>query len=108
MIFSKENKSKFKAVVKQILPNILTIIFFSLQLSNLSPDTPQNYNSFENLASQEITFDNDDDEKEDCFVSLSYDFEFCPDDIHETIQLVTTIHSSIQKHSDLTRAPPQV
>ncbi len=108
MIFSKENKSKFKAVVKQTLPNILAIIFFSLQLSNLSQDTSQNYNSFEDLASQEITLDNDDDEKEDCFVSLSFDFEFRPDDTYETAQLVTTTHSSIQKHSDLTRAPPQV
>lgn len=107
MIFIAENKSIIQAVFKPALPNLFVLIFFALQINTFSSDSSQNFNSFEDLASQELTLDKDDEEKDDGFVGLSFAYEYGLNDRYATIQLKSTSTYSFLQYSHQTRAPPQ-
>jgi len=108
MIFSIKNKTPFQAKSVLTLPKFFAVIFFALQLSNYSPDVSQNFNSFEDLASQEMTIDSDGEDKDNYAVHVLYSFLQYSYDTHDTISLNKSYHSSFLKYSLQSRGPPQV
>lgn len=108
MIFSKENKPSFQAVVKQTLSNLLIVVFFALQHGIFFPDISQNLNTFEDTTFQELPLDSDGREKDDGYVGLFYGLQLHSKNTYTTTRLNKLSRFSVLKNSYLTRAPPQV
>ncbi len=105
MIYTLENKSTIQAIFKQALPNLFAVIFFTLQLSNISPDISQKLNTFEDATVLERTLDSD-DEKNDYFINTFYVFKFHYRHTYTLTRLKRIPSSTHSKYSYFSRAPP--